>query len=59
MNRIRVGLHSLVLVMADIAGLGAGALVAFRILGVPNQVWVQLPVAVVLSVGCFWVWLFS
>ena len=56
MKIVRVGLHSLVLVIADIAGIGAGALAAFRILGVPNQVWLQLPIAVVLSVGCFCAW---
>ena len=56
---IRVGLHSLVLVVADIAGIAGGALAAFRILGVANQVALQLPIAVLLSVGCFWVWIGS
>ena len=59
MKTIRVGLHSLVLVIADIAGIAGGALAAFRILGVPNQVWLQLPIAVVLSVGSFCAWMFS
>jgi hypothetical protein len=59
MQMIRVGLHSMVLVMADIAGIAGGALAAFHILGVANQVALQLPIAVLLSVGCFWVWKFS
>ena len=59
MQMIRVGLHSMVLVMADIAGIAGGALAAFHILGVANQVALQLPIAVLLSVGCFWVWIFS
>jgi hypothetical protein len=59
MKTIRVALHSLVLVIADIAGIGGGAMAAFRILGVPNQVWLQVPIAVVLSLGCFWAWIFS
>ncbi len=59
MKMIRIVLHSFVLVVADIAGIGGGALAAFRILGTPNQVWLQLPIAVILSVGCFWAWVFS
>jgi hypothetical protein len=50
-------MHSLVLVITDIAGIAGGALAAFRILGVPNQIWVQLPIALVLSVGCFCAWI--
>ena len=56
MKIIRVGLHSLVLVIVDIAGIAGGALAAYRILGVSNQVWLQLPIAVVLSVDCFCAW---
>ena len=59
MKTIRVGLHSLVLVVADIAGIAGGALAAFQILGVANQVALQLPLAVLLSVGCFWAWICS
>jgi hypothetical protein len=59
MKTVRVGLHSLVLVIADIVGIAVGALVAFRIFGVANQIVLQLPIAVLLSVGGFWVWLFS
>jgi hypothetical protein len=59
MKTIRVGLHSLVLVIADIAGIVGGALAAFWILGLPNQVWLQLPIAMVLSVGCFCAWVLS
>jgi hypothetical protein len=59
MKTIRVGLHSLILVMADLAGIVGGALAAFRILGVPNQVQLQVPIAVVLSIGSFWAWVFS
>ena len=57
MTVIRVALHSLALVIADIAGIAGGALAAFQILGVPNQAWLQLPVAVVLSAGCFCAWI--
>jgi hypothetical protein len=56
MSIIRVVFHSLVLVMADIAGIAAGAVAAFWVLGVPNAVWLQLPIAVVLSVGSFAAW---
>jgi hypothetical protein len=59
MKTTRVGLHSFVLVIADVAGVAGGALAAFRIMGVPNQVRLQLPIAVVLTVGCFWLWLLS
>jgi hypothetical protein len=59
MKTVRIGLHSLILVIADIAGIAAGALAAFKILGVSNQVWLQLPIAVVLSVGCFCAWVLS
>ncbi len=59
MKTIRIGLHSLILVVADIAGIGGGALAAFHILGVPNQVWLQLPIAVALSAVCFWGWVLS
>jgi len=63
MKSLRVGLDSLVLVIADLAGIAGGALVAFRILRVTNQVWLQLPIAVALSgalsiarecTGAFW-----
>ncbi len=59
MKSIRVALHSFVLVIADVAGIAGGALAASRILGVSNQLRLQLPIAVVLSVGCFWLWLLS
>lgn len=39
--------------------MGGGALAAFWILRVPNQVWLQLPIAVFLSVGCFLGWLIA
>jgi hypothetical protein len=59
MKIVRVGLHSLVLVIADIAGIAGGALAAFRISGVPNQVGLQLPIAVMLSICFFSVWILS
>jgi hypothetical protein len=59
MRIIRIGLHSLVLVIADLAGIAGGAVAAFRILGVPNELWLQLPIAVALSVGCFCAWVLS
>ena len=57
MKFLRVALHSLVLVLADIGGIAIGALAAFHILGVPNQVWLQLPLAVVLTPAGFCGWI--
>jgi hypothetical protein len=57
MSLIRVALHSFVLLAADLAGIGGGGMAAFQILGVPNQVWLQLPIAVALSVGGFCAWI--
>ncbi len=54
---VRRATHSLVLVAADLAGIGAGAAIAFRLLGKPNQVWLQLPLAVVISVASFCAWI--
>lgn len=59
MKIIRVGLHGLVLAMADIVGIAAGAGAAFKILGVRNQIWLQLPIAVVLSAGFFYAWILA
>ena len=59
MKLIRIGLHSLVLVIADIAGIAGGALAAFRILGVANRVALQLPIAILLTVGAFWGWFYG
>lgn len=59
MKSLRIGLHSLILAIADIAGIVGGALLAFGIFGVPNQVQLQLPIAVALSVASFWAWFFS
>ena len=43
MKALRIALHSLMLVLADIAGIVGGALLAFGITGEPNQVWIQRP----------------
>jgi len=59
MLTIRVITHSLLLVLADLAGIGGGALAAFWIPRMPNQVWLQVPIAVLLSVGFFLVWLIA
>ncbi|HWI59167.1 MAG TPA: hypothetical protein VNZ22_18210, partial [Bacillota bacterium] len=40
-----------------IAGIAGGALVAFKLLGAPNQIWLQLPVAVILSPALFALWM--
>lgn len=56
MKVVRPGIHSLALVIADLAGVAGGAVAAFQILGVANQVWLQLPIAVVLSVAFFSAW---
>jgi hypothetical protein len=53
----RQALHSLVLTGADVAGIALGALAAFRILGTANKVALQLPIAVVMSVGLFCAWM--
>jgi hypothetical protein len=54
---LRAGLHGLVLVIADLAGVGGGAIAAFQVWGVPNQVWLQLPIAVGLSIILFSTWM--
>jgi len=59
MKIFRVGLNSLALVMADLAGIAGGAVLAFRLTGLANQVMVQVPMAAVLSVGFFCVWRLS
>ena len=58
MKAIRIGLHSLALTAADMAGIAGGAMIAFKALGVSNQVWLQLPIAVVLSPVLFAAWVF-
>ncbi len=57
MTFTRVALHSFILVLADIGGIAIGAMAAFHILGVPNQVWLQLPLAGVLTPAGFCVWI--
>ena len=59
MKWLCVGIHSLVLAAADLAGIALGAVAASRILGVTNQVWLQLPLAVALTLVLFlaWTWL--
>lgn len=47
----------MVLVFVDLAGILGGAVAAYRILGVRNQAWLQLPIAIVLSIGLFSAWL--
>lgn len=56
MKIIRIGLHSFVLVIADIAGIAGGAVAAVRISGVSNQVGLQPPIAVGLSLILFFAW---
>ncbi len=51
-----VGLQSLVMVAADVAAIALGAVIAFRISGKTNQVALQLPVAVILTLVSFWAW---
>lgn len=60
MKTVSLGIHSLVLVIVDIIGIGGGAVAAFGMMGVPNQVQWQLPIAVTLSIGFFvgWILLF-
>jgi hypothetical protein len=58
MKIIRVGLHGLVLTIADLAGILIGGLAAFHILGQANQFWLQVPLAIVSSVIFFSVWVF-
>lgn len=57
MKTVRVGIHSLVLVLVDLIGIGGGALAAYQITGVANQVQWQLPIAIVLSIGFFVAWI--
>ena len=58
MKAIRISLHSVALTVVDIAGIGGGAVVAYKALGVSNQVWLQLPCAIVLSLVLFAAWVF-
>ncbi len=57
MKTVRLGIHSLVLVIVDMIGIGGGAVAAHQITGVPNQVQWQLPIAVILSIGFFVAWI--
>jgi hypothetical protein len=57
MKTLRLGTHSLVLVVVDMIGIGVGAVAAYRMTGVPNQVRWQLPIAVILSIGFFVAWI--
>lgn len=57
MTTVRLGIHSLVLVIVDITGIVGGAVAAYQITGVPNQVQWQLPIAVILSIGFFVAWI--
>ena len=58
MKKIRIGLHSFVLVLADLVGIGGGAMAAFHIAQGSKVFSVQMPIAVVFSVGSFCVWIF-
>jgi len=59
MKIVRVGLHSLVLVVADLAGIGLGAVAAYGMLGAANQIMLQLPISVALTIGFFCVWVLA
>jgi hypothetical protein len=59
MKIIQVALNSLVLVFADVAGIALGAVAGSRIMGASNQIWLQLPIAIVLSLGFFCLWLLA
>jgi hypothetical protein len=56
MSLIRIGLHGLVLTLADLAGI-LGGFVAFKAFDF-NQMVIQLPVAVALSILLFVLWSF-
>jgi hypothetical protein len=56
MKILRIALHSLVLTVADIGGIAVGAFAASRILGDGIPLWLQLPIAVALTVLCFRGW---
>ena len=59
MKLIRIGLHSLMLVLADFAGI-LGGFVAFKALNFAafEQIMIQMPVAAALSVLLFALWSF-
>lgn len=59
MQTLRPLIHGWVLVVADLAGIGLGALVAYQLTGVADQVWLQLPVAVVVTVALGALWLLA
>lgn len=59
MSLIRIGLHGLILTLADLAGI-LGGFVAFKAVNFASfdQIMIQLPVAVVLSILLFVLWSF-
>lgn len=51
--------HGLVLTLADLAGVVVGSVVAYRLSGQADQIWIQLPVALVITIGLVIGWLLA
>lgn len=45
--------------MVDLAGIGIGAAAAYQLTGSADQVWLQVPVAVVVTIAVFGLWLIA
>lgn len=53
---MRILTNGFILVLADIIGITIGALAAWSLTGSAHQVWLQLPVAVIVTVSIFMIW---
>ncbi len=54
---LRPIVHGAVLVVADLAGIGWGGVLAYHLTGSADQVWLQLPIAVVVTVAISGIWM--
>jgi FtsH-binding integral membrane protein len=57
MTIARPVLYGAILTAADLVGIGVGGVLAHRLTGSANQVWLQLPIAFVVTIGSFFVWM--
>lgn len=56
MTIVRPIVSGAMLTAADLAGIGAGGVPAHLLTGSANQVWIQLPVALLVTLGSFFLW---
>lgn len=50
-------MHGAVVMVADLVGIGSGGVLAYYLTGSVNQVWLQLPVAVVVTIALSGLWM--